>query len=98
MRHKKATPVVFEASNENCPVCGKRTYSRSGIHPQCAVRQADALSDRRRKEMEKLQTPKPKKSPWKSKGLTQKTCPKCNVQRHVRVKQCECGHNFFAGV
>src|SRR6185436_1792408 len=25
-----------------CPVCGKRTYSHVGVHPQCAVQQADA--------------------------------------------------------
>jgi hypothetical protein len=25
-----------------CPICGKRAYSLGGIHPQCAVRQADA--------------------------------------------------------
>jgi len=25
-----------------CPVCGKRSYSLRGIHPQCAVQQADA--------------------------------------------------------
>ena len=25
-----------------CPICGKRAYSPAGIHPQCAVKQADA--------------------------------------------------------
>jgi hypothetical protein len=25
-----------------CPVCGKKSYSAHGIHPQCAVQQADA--------------------------------------------------------
>lgn len=25
-----------------CPICGKRAYSAGGIHPQCAVKQADA--------------------------------------------------------
>ena len=25
-----------------CPVCGKKSYSAAGIHPQCAVKQADA--------------------------------------------------------
>ena len=24
-----------------CPVCHEAVYSRAGIHPQCAVRQAD---------------------------------------------------------
>jgi hypothetical protein len=27
---------------KQCPVCGKTSYSAVGIHPQCAVQQADA--------------------------------------------------------
>jgi hypothetical protein len=26
-----------------CPVCKKAVYSRAGIHPQCAVREAEAI-------------------------------------------------------
>ena len=26
-----------------CPVCKKAVYSRSGIHPQCAVREAESI-------------------------------------------------------
>lgn len=29
-----------------CPVCGKRAYSLGGVHPQCAVQQADAPRQR----------------------------------------------------
>jgi hypothetical protein len=25
-----------------CPVCGKKSYSAAGVHPQCSVQQADA--------------------------------------------------------
>ena len=32
------TPVSTRVS---CPVCHQTVYSRSGIHPQCAVRQCD---------------------------------------------------------
>jgi len=32
------TPVSTRVS---CPVCHQTVYSRSGIHPQCAVRQSD---------------------------------------------------------
>jgi len=32
------TPVSTRA---RCPVCREPVYSRAGIHPQCAVRQAD---------------------------------------------------------
>jgi len=42
MSEKKPTPIVFERNNNVCPVCGKRSYSREGVHPQCAMIQADA--------------------------------------------------------
>jgi hypothetical protein len=42
MSEKKPTPFVFERGSKSCPVCGKRSYSREGVHPQCAVTQADA--------------------------------------------------------
>ena len=29
------------SSRVRCPVCHEEVYSRGGIHPQCAVRQAD---------------------------------------------------------
>lgn len=25
-----------------CPICGKKSYSAAGVHPQCSVVQADA--------------------------------------------------------
>lgn len=34
------TPTSLPA-RARCPVCHETVYSRSGIHPQCAVRQAD---------------------------------------------------------
>lgn len=37
-------PVIVRG--KDCPVCGKRTYSLGGIHPQCAVQQADAPRQR----------------------------------------------------
>jgi len=42
MSEKKPTPIVAEGNNKKCPVCGQRSYSRDGVHPQCAVVQADA--------------------------------------------------------
>jgi hypothetical protein len=32
------TPLSTRA---RCPVCHETVYSRAGIHPQCAIRQAD---------------------------------------------------------
>jgi hypothetical protein len=42
MSEKKPTPIHLERLGSCCPVCGKRSYSRDGIHPQCAMVQADA--------------------------------------------------------
>jgi len=38
------TPALIAPPHERpkCPVCGKISYSREGIHPQCAVHRADA--------------------------------------------------------
>lgn len=35
------TPIDPAADRIRCPVCHLAVYSRAGIHPQCAVRQAD---------------------------------------------------------
>jgi hypothetical protein len=43
------SPVTLNPPRKRCPVCNQSVYSRSGIHPQCAMIQADP--------------PKPKKKP-----------------------------------
>ena len=35
------TPPRPVSTRVRCPVCHEEVYSRAGIHPQCAVRQAD---------------------------------------------------------
>jgi hypothetical protein len=56
--HKPA-PLYAAPNRKVCPICGKSTYSMGGIHPQCAVQQADAPRQRQlaaeRKERERLQ-------------------------------------------
>ena len=42
MTEKKLTPIVVTHGSKICPVCGKPSYSREGVHPQCAMIQADA--------------------------------------------------------
>jgi hypothetical protein len=87
---KKPEPLYRSAPQRHCPVCGHVSYSAAGIHPQCAVRQADAVRLERTKAGPKL--PKPSATsdvrPW------QKLCPKCRGIVHVRKKTCECGHVF----
>lgn len=91
MKKKKPVPVVAGRGKRDCPVCGKPSYSRDGIHPQCAIEQADLprqkklAADKKRKATVKK---KPKQKSWNKK------CPKCSAEVHVRLKVCSCGHNF----
>ena len=89
MSHKKPTPVIAQLNNRICPVCGKRSYSSAGIHPQCAVHQADLPRQNRLKAEKKLRTHQLKQRAW------DKKCPKCGAQIHVRRRVCDCGHDFF---
>lgn len=44
MNTKKPEPLILvqpQPRGKICPVCGKPSYSRGGVHPQCCVRQAD---------------------------------------------------------
>jgi hypothetical protein len=95
MSVKKPIPILSEPHRKICPVCGKQSYSAGGIHPQCAVQQADAprqLQLKAKKIAEGKKKPAAKKLPqvW-----SQKKCPKCSVEIHVRRKTCDCGFNFF---
>jgi hypothetical protein len=42
MNTHKPEPLFSSPPGRVCPICGKRSYSAHGIHPQCAVQQADA--------------------------------------------------------
>ena len=75
--------------SKSCPVCGESSYSKDGIHPQCAVQ----LADESRKEQlhaarKASQAGEPKQKSWN------KQCPQCKSQLHVRRKECDCGHVF----
>ena len=41
MSEKKPNPI-FVDRGRICPVCKEPSYSRDGVHPQCAMVQADA--------------------------------------------------------
>jgi hypothetical protein len=95
MSDKKPVPVTAaRASEKLCPVCGKRSYSAAGTHPQCAQRQADTA---RKEKMaaEKAAEEKPAKKAPRQQRSWKKKCPKCDSEVHVRKKVCTCGHNFF---
>ena len=42
MSEKKPIPILVERNIKICSVCGRRSYSREGVHPQCVMLQADA--------------------------------------------------------
>ena len=90
MSEKKPVPWISQPSGKLCPVCGKRTYSQGGIHPQCAVHQADSVRAEKIKAERKLEASTVKPSTW-----TKKKCPKCGSESHVRRKVCDCGFAFF---
>jgi len=87
----KPVPIVPQRVTRLCPICGEASYSRGGIHPQCALQQADAPRNARiraeRKKKEAKAT-KPRKRSWNKK------CPKCGIQVHVRLANCGCGFKF----
>lgn len=60
MSEKKPTPQVVLQSGKVCPVCKTRTYSRGGIHPQCAVLLADTPRTEKIKAERKLEAEMPK--------------------------------------
>ena len=90
MSEKKPVPIVDSGNRKTCPVCGERSYSREGIHPQCAVKLADADRTEEIKARRKRETTGTETSAW-----NKKACPMCKLVLHVRQKVCQCGHVFF---
>ena len=95
MAEHKPQPLYHLRNQKHCPICGEVSYSAAGIHPQCAMAQADAQADAQRIQEAKpaLKSPKKKardsdRKPW------QKKCPKCQALMHVRKKLCDCGYAF----
>jgi len=90
MSEKKPVLLLDTGNHKTCPVCGKRSYSRDGIHPQCAEKLADADRAEEIKAKKKLEASGNETSSW-----NKKACPKCKRVLHVRQKVCQCGHAFF---
>ena len=63
----KPVPLIPKRAKNLCPICGRDSYSRDGIHPQCAVQQADEPRNQRLKrerETKKVQSEKSKQRSW----------------------------------
>jgi RNA polymerase subunit RPABC4/transcription elongation factor Spt4 len=90
--NNRPQPLYVAPQRATCPLCGETSYSAGGVHPQCAMREADVQRMRRVKRNVKVQTKAAAGSdvrPW------QKVCPKCRIFVHVRKKVCACGHRFL---
>lgn len=94
MSDKKPVPVMVGPSHRLCPVCGKRSYSAAGTHPQCAQRQSDTERKEKIAAVKTAEEKLPKRPPQQQRSWKKK-CPKCDAEVHVRKKVCLCGHNFF---
>lgn len=89
MSEHKPIPFRPPTKSRACPVCGKASYSASGMHPQCAVAQADALTKADRKAAEAAHD-KERRTAFS------KPCPKCKRAMPARRYTCDCGHSFTA--
>jgi hypothetical protein len=90
MSSEKSVIVPPPPPKHLCPVCGTPSYSLGGVHPQCAIQQADEPRIQRLRAAKAVETKtvKPKNSQWK------KRCPVCRTESHVRLQKCKCGHKF----
>ena len=90
MSSEKTAFILPAPPKRLCPVCQKPSYSLGGVHPQCALEQADkprqVLLRAARAAVQNIK--KPARQSWK------KRCPKCGAESHVSRKACACGHNF----
>jgi endogenous inhibitor of DNA gyrase (YacG/DUF329 family) len=86
-------PKATDSAMPDCPVCGKKSYSRGGIHPQCASERADRIVRAARKAAEekegKIGAMGETRQPWK------KQCPRCQRQVPARRAACDCGYAFL---
>ena len=96
MDYRKPVPVFLLPATPRrvCPVCGARSYSREGIHPQCAQRQAEAPRLARLKAEKRAGGPVAKEAVAPAQRSWHRPCPRCAAELHVRVRQCACGHTF----
>src|SRR5215213_2818251 len=90
MSSEKSAIILPPPPKHLCPVCGKPAYSLGGVHPQCAIQQADEprLVRLRTARAAEPKVKKPVRQSW------QKKCPACGTQSHGSLKGCKCGHTF----
>jgi hypothetical protein len=90
MSSETSVRIVPTPPKHLCPVCGTPSYSLGGVHPQCAIQQADEprMIRLRAAKSAAPKTKKPAQQAW------QRRCPACGLESHVARKVCKCGHKF----
>jgi hypothetical protein len=48
---------IIDPDRKRCPVCNHSVYSLGGVHPQCAIKRADALESLSKKAASKAGSP-----------------------------------------
>jgi hypothetical protein len=96
MCYKKPVPLLLfhVPPRRLCPVCGAVSYSREGIHPQCAERRADAPRMERVMADKNVDERKVKAENSLLVRTWHKRCPQCRAQLHLREMTCACGYQF----
>jgi hypothetical protein len=92
MSDKKPVPATLHREIRLCPVCGQVSYSKNGIHPQCAVAQADA--PRRKLLVEQKRQLANEKKALTVRKSSLKKCPACGLLLPVHASLCSCGQRF----
>jgi hypothetical protein len=91
---KKPQPLIPADKHDVCPVCGEKSYSQAGVHPQCSVKQAD--EKRMEAVKRELKKPKPQKPAAEKPKPWQRVCPRCKSLQHVRKRVCVCGYHLIS--
>jgi hypothetical protein len=94
MHAKRPLPLYLVKPRPLCPVCGQTTYSRGGIHPQCAQERADKERMDQVKAKRNSETSPKKTVSHEEVKSWHKRCPKCRAEVHIRCASCDCGHHF----
>lgn len=95
MHAKRPLPLYEAKPRPLCPVCGQATYSRAGIHPQCAQERADKERMEVVKAKRNANAPQAKVAAPAEVKSWHKRCPKCRIEVHVRRSDCDCGFHFI---
>jgi hypothetical protein len=92
--NRKPLPLDPPRLRKHCPVCGEVSYSAAGIHPQCAMQEADAKRTKRIKRVKSVQKARMTGSDTGDLKPWHRVCPRCKAVVHIRRRACSCGNRF----